>query len=281
MSDVRRHAARAREQTPSLWVETLRGAGARNVLLLGAGLAFFGLISVGPSIAIGFGLLQFLASSEAVDAVIELLEDTPIDRFGLVDVLHEVEDQAGQIAGFSAVFLLWPATTLASGWARALNDAFGFEGPGPTGLKGRLRGLIPGAVLLVAAFLLLIAVSFGTALVGEGVLIALVIVPGAIVVQLAVNLVIYRWLPSEQLPWRALWRGAVLATGGVVLGTLAFTAALVFVQGFGDQYPEQLATAIVLGLWLYLLNLALLTGAEYNAARRRLERERDAPMRRT
>jgi membrane protein len=272
MPDFERQRERAEEHVPSSWQEIVTSGRDHNLPILAAGLAFFGLISIGPAIAVGFAALQFIASPEAADAVIELLEDTPIDQFGLVDIMRDMEDEAGQFAGFSLLFLLWPATTLASGWTRALNDIFELDVEGPSGLKGRLRGIAPGSVLLVAVFLVFLAATFGTALLGEGVLLALAIVPGAIAVQMGFNLVIYRYLPSHRLGWGELWRGAGLATAGVVVGTLGFVALLTFSQDFADEYPEQLVTAIVLGFWLYVTNAALLAGAEYNAT---VRRERD------
>ncbi len=272
MPDIEGHRERAEERVPSLWQDAVTRGRGHNLPILGAGLAFFGLISIGPAIAVGFGLLQFIASPDAVDAVIELLEDTPIDQFGLVDIMRDMEDQATQFAGFSLLFLLWPASTLASGWTRALNDIFELDAEGPSGLKGRVRGLVPGSVLLFAVFLVFLAVSFGTALVGEGGLVAFAIIPGTIAIQFAFNLVIYRYLPSARIAWSALWRGAGLATVGVVLGTLGFVALLTFSQDFADEYPEQLVTAIVLGFWLYATNVALLVGAEYSSARARQQR---------
>jgi membrane protein len=269
MPDFERQRERASEYVPSSWQDAVAMGREHNLPILAAGLAFFGLISIGPAIAVGFAVLQFIGSPEAADAVIELLEDTPIDQFGLVDIMRDMEDQAGQFAGFSLLFLLWPATTLASGWTRALNDIFELDAQGPSGLKGRLRGIAPGSVLLVAVFVVFLAVSFGTALVGEDVLIVVAIVPGVIAAQLVFNLVIYRYLPSQHLAWAELWRGAALATGGMVIGTLGFVALLTFSQDFADDYPEQLVTAIVLGFWLYAINTALLIGAEFNAARRR------------
>jgi membrane protein len=271
MPDIEDQRERAEEHVPSLWKNAVEKGRDHNVPILAAGLAFFGLISIGPAIAVGFGLLQFIASPEAADTVIDLLEDTPIDQFGLVDIMRDMEDQAGQLAGFSVLFLLWPATTLASGWTRALNDIFELDESGPSGLRGRLRGILPGGVLLLAVFLVFLAVSFGTALVGEGVVVAFGIIPGTIVVQYAFNLIIYRYLPSRRLAWSALWRGAGLATLGAVLGTLGFVALITFSADFADEYPEQLVTAIVLGFWLYMINTALLVGAEYGAAKRRQE----------
>jgi membrane protein len=269
---------RAEQVVPGTWLEAARSASARNLAVLSAGLAFFGLISIGPAIGVVFGMLQLVVGAEAVEAIVELLEDTPVDQFGLVDIMRDMEDRAGQFAGFGALFLLWPATTLASGWARALNGIFGLESQGPAGLKGRLRGIVPGAVVIASVFLLFVALSLGTALIGEQALLAVIVLPGAIAVQGALILVIYRYLPSERFPWRDLWRGAALATAGSVLATAGLALVLTVSGDVTEDYPEQLTTAIVLGFWLYALNTALLLGAEYNGVRRRRAQHGDEPV---
>jgi membrane protein len=270
MPDVEQIKQDAQEKVPSLWQELAERASAHNLLMLGAGLAFFGIVSFGPAVAVGFGLLEIVASSDATDEIVDLLEDGVTDQFGLTDLIEQMEEQGGQYAGIGFLLLLWPATTLASGWTRALNDIYETGSAGPSGLLGRVRGLIPGAVLVGGLFGLFATVTLGAALLGDdGARLAAAIIVGAVAVQVALVLVIYRYLPSDRRPWGNLWRGAVWATAGVVLGTGGFAAVLAFSGDFGEQYPEQLTTAIVLGLWLYVVNTALLLGAELNAIRER------------
>jgi membrane protein len=240
-----------------------------NLLMLGAGLAFFGILSIGPAIGIVFGLMQLVTGPEASDRLVELLQNSFPEQLGLAELLEQAQDRGGRYAGIGLLVLLWPATTLASGWTRALDDIEGNESTGAVrGLAGRLRGLVPGAILIGAMLAAFIAVTFGTALVGEdGAALVIVLVIGTIVVQAAFNLAILRWLPSEHRPWHHLWPGALWATGGVLLSTIGLAVALSLGENLTQQYPPSLITSIVLGLWLYGANTSLLLGAEHNAIR--------------
>lgn len=262
-------AQRGTERLPGPLAEVVERAARHHTMTLAAGLAFFGLVSIGPAIGLGFALVRILVSPEAADSLVELLRDTGSEMLGLVDLLEQMEDRAPRYAGIALLVLLWPASTLASGWTRGLDAVMEIDSAGGVrGLRGRVSGLVPGAVLVGGLFVLVGAVTIGTALVGADAVVLLVLLPiGAVVFVFLLNLLIYRWLPNATRPWARLWPGAAWATAGVVLSTAGLALALTFGQGLTDRYPPALTTAIVLGLWIYGANIALLLGAEYNEAR--------------
>jgi membrane protein len=262
-------ADRARDRAPSGLVALLERATAHNVLMLAAGLAFFGLISIGPAIGIGFGLLQLLTPAETGDQVVDLLRDTFPEQLGFGELLEQMEDRGARYAGIGLLVLLWPATTLASGWTRALDDVAEVESDGAVrGLAGRLRGLGIGLVLALGMLVLVATVTFGTALAGDGLVLVLALAAGALVLQVGLNTAVYRWLPSERRPWSTLWPGALWSTLGVALSTAGLALALTFGEELTDSYPPTLITSLVLGMWLYGANASLLLGAEHNEVRR-------------
>jgi uncharacterized BrkB/YihY/UPF0761 family membrane protein len=201
-----------RNRIPSVLVEIVENASRHQTLTLTlAGLAFFGIISIGPAVGVGFGLMRLVASPEAADSLVELLQDTFTEQFGLADLLEQMEDRAGRYAGIGLAVLLWPATTLASGWTRALDAIAEVDSAGGLrGLRGRLRAVAPAGILIAAMFLLFAVVTFGAAAFQEGPALFAGLIAGGIVVQYLLNLVIYRSLPSESWPWSILWKGAGL-----------------------------------------------------------------------
>jgi membrane protein len=264
MADDRSFTDRLRRRIPSVIVEIVENASRHQTLTLAAGLAFFGIISIGPAVGVGFGLMRLVASPEAADSLVELLQDTFTEQFGLADLLEQMEDRAGRYAGIGLAVLLWPATTLASGWTRALDAIAEVDSAGGLrGLRGRLRALAPAGILIAAMFLLFAVVTFGAAAFDEGPVLFAGLIAGGIVVQYLLNLVIYRWLPTESWPWSILWKGAGWATLGTILSTVGFGIALTLGEGIADQYPPALTTAIIIGGWLYAANASLLLGAEY------------------
>lgn len=268
-SEAKDRARGLYQRLPSSLRAVVRNAREHHTLTLAAGLAFFGILSIGPAVGLGFGLLRMTVSAEAVDGLVDLLEGTFTEQLGLADLLGQMEDQAGRYAGIGLVVLLWPATTLASGWTRALDAVTEAEAAaGVRGLRGRVRGLVPGGILVATMLLGFAAMTFGTALAGgDDITILLAVIGGAVVAQFVFILAIYRWLPSERRPFTRLWAGAILATLGVVLTTVGFALALMFGEGLAEQYPPSLTTAIVIGIWLYAANGSLLLGAEYNEVR--------------
>lgn len=257
-------------------VRLFERASDNHTLTLAAGLAFFGIISVAPAIGVGFALVRLLVSPEAAEGMGELIEGGFTETLGLANLLEQMEDRAGRYVGISLAILVWPATTLASGWTRALDAIAGTESTGGLrGLKGRLRGLVPGGILVAGMFLLLAAAVFGTAMAGgDQVLVLALLAVAAVALQFAFCLTIYRFLPSETPTLGEVWPGAAWAAAGVVVATISFALALTIGEGIAEQYPPALVTAVVIGLWLYLANSALLLGAEWNQIRQDLPGER-------
>lgn len=257
-----------RRRVPEGLRTVIEGAARHQTTVLAGGLAFFGLLSLSPAVGVGLGLLRLLAPDALVSTLVDTLKNSFPDTLGLANLLEQMEDRAGRYAGVALLVLLWPATTLASGWRRALDAVCEQETtPGVRGLIGRLKGVAVGLGLLGGMLVLVAAMVATTAMAGQrGPAIAAIVV-AAVTLQFGVSLLIYRFLPRASLPWSRLWRGAAWSTLGVFLVTVALALALTIAEQFAEQYPPALSTAVVLGLWLYGANLSLLLGAELNTAR--------------
>lgn len=269
VQEARERAGGLAERAPAVVPSLVDAARRHETLLLAGGLAFFGLISLPPAVAVGFGVLRLVASPEAASGLANNLQQVFPETLQLGELLKATQDRGGRYAGLGLVILLWPATTLASGWSRALDAVNEYEAlPVARGLAGRLRGLGVGLALLVGVLALLAAVTAGSALVGQVALLVPVLGAGVAGV-FGFCLALYRWLPSQRRSWPALWRGAAWATAGTAVATTGFALALAGAGSLAQNYPAGLSTALVLGLWLYAANLSLLLGDEYNAWRAR------------
>ncbi len=89
-------------------------------------------------------------------------------------------------------------------------------------------------------------------------------------------LLVYRFLPSRRLPWRALALGAVPAVGGWILLGLGFRAWLARLGRF-DQLYGGLASFFVLMTLVWSLSLVLLAGGAVAAAAEGLSRPSPEP----
>ncbi|HWB72803.1 MAG TPA: YihY/virulence factor BrkB family protein [Egibacteraceae bacterium] len=268
VEEALRHVGR---RVPQPLQELVERAGRHQTMTLAAGLAFLGLVSLGPALAVGMALLRGLTSPQTATAVVDALKATFPETLGLADLIGQMEGQVGRYAGLSLVVLLWPATSLASGWLRAL-DAISEEEATPAlrGLVGRAKGLGLGLALLAGFVLVVATMVAGTAFAGRRAAALaglLAVTPASLFVTC---LALYRWFPSHRRrPWSLIWQGAAWATAGVFVATIGFALGLTLAEQLAGHYPPSLSTAIVVGLWLYGANACLLLGDEWNALRAR------------
>ncbi|HVM12872.1 MAG TPA: YihY/virulence factor BrkB family protein [Egibacteraceae bacterium] len=266
--DVQSVTSRVGDALPARLRAVVESAARHQTPVLAGGLAFFGLLSLSPAVGVGLGVLRLLAPDHLVNALVDSLQHSFPETLGLAGILEQMQDRAARYAGLGLVVLLWPATTLASGWRRAL-DAVGERETAPAmrGLAGRAKGLGIGLGLLAGILVLVAAMVAATAMIGRrGALIAAIAV-AVVALQFGFTLLVYRFLPRESVPWSRLWPGAAWSTLGVCVATVALALALTVADQFAEQYPPALSTAVVLGLWLYGANLSLLLGAELNTVR--------------
>jgi membrane protein len=78
--------------------------------------------------------------------------------------------------------------------------------------------------------------------------------------------VIYRRVPNREMPWRAVWPGALGATIAIVIVDIAFPAYLSNISTIARFGTTIVFVLIVLG-WFYVLALILLAGGVVNALR--------------
>jgi len=99
----------------------------------------------------------------------------------------------------------------------------------------------------------------------HGVVFAITLVAGLglLFVTLAI---IYRTVPNEPVPWRAVWPGALAATLAIGLVDYAFPAYLSNVNTIA-QFGTTLVFVLIVLLWFYVLALIILGGGVTNAMR--------------
>jgi membrane protein len=80
----------------------------------------------------------------------------------------------------------------------------------------------------------------------------------------AVTMLLYYFGPFRRQRWRAVWRGAVLATGLWLVTTAGFGWYVRNLANYNLLYGS-VATSIALLVWMYLMSLIALLGCEFNA----------------
>jgi membrane protein len=239
-----------------------------RLVLLSAGVAFFGLLALVPGLVALVSVYGLVADPADVSRHVEdLLGAAPSEVQDFAEQqLRSVAAGAGGATGVglavSVVVALWSASSGMKQLVEALNATYDEqEGRGFVRVRGLALLLTIGAVLFVVVAVGVIAVV--PALVpGPVALLRWPLLGAAFVAALAV---LYRVAPSRDEPdWRWVTPGALVATALWLVASALFS---IYVANFGS-YNEtygSLGGIVVVMLWLFLTAASVLVGAELDA----------------
>jgi membrane protein len=253
---------------------TLKEVKADQVPLLGAGVAFYALLSLFPAIIAGVSIYGLVADPTTVqDQINQLTEMLSPETAKIVGTqLQQVTNGAGGALGLATVIGILTALWSASSGMKALITGVNLAYDETESRKfAKLRGLAIlltlGAMVLMAVALTLIvafpalADSWPTVLrwtVGilRWVLLAVLLIGGLAV--------LYRYAPDRDEPrWTWVSWGSGIATVLWILASIGFS---IYANAFGNYNKTYgaLAGVIILMFWLYLSAVVVLVGAELN-----------------
>ncbi len=254
---------------------------------IAASLTYYAVLSVFPGLIAIFSLLGVFGQGQAAsDAVLEI-----IDQVAPGDTAEAIRGPIEQMAsspaaGFALVtgivLAIWAASGYVGAFSRAMNRIYEVDEGRPFWKLKPVQLLVTiiAIVLLVVAAIILVVSgpvteAVGTALgVGEMAQTMWSILKWpvlAFVVILIVAVLYYATPNAKQPKFRWLSIGALIAIVVLAVATLAFGFYVTNFSNYDRTYGS-LAGIIVFLLWLWIANLALLFGAEFDAE---LERGRE------
>lgn len=247
---------------------------------LAASLTYYSVLALFPGLMAVFSLLGLVGQGdEAAGAVLSIIGSfAPQDT---VDTVREpIEEIANsQAAGFAfvtgLVLAVWSASGYVGGFSRAMNRIYDVEEGRPFWKLKPLQLLvtvIAVASLAVAAVLLVVSGPVAKAIgdvigLGDAALLAWSIGKWPVLAFIVVFLIalLYYTGPNVQQPrFRWISMGAVLAIVILVIASLGFAFYVANFSNYERTYGS-LAGVIVFLLWLWIANMALLVGAEFDA----------------
>ncbi|MCR5976652.1 YihY family inner membrane protein [Gordonia jinghuaiqii] len=275
---------------PSVWFvlrKTAREFSRDQCTDLAAALTYYSVLSLFPALLALVSLLGVFGQGEkTVDAVMTMVED--LGPSSAVDTLRDPIQQlvSAPSAGLALVLglagALWSASGYVGAFGRAMNRMYEVDEGRPIWKLRPIMLLVTLVALLLAAVVALmlavsgpIAQSIGDAIgLGSTALTVWNIVrwPVVLVFVIVIVALLYWATPNVKQPkFRWISAGAVLA---IITWILASALFALYVSNFGSYNKTYgaLAGVIVFLLWLWLTNLALLFGAEFDAE---LERGRE------
>jgi YihY family inner membrane protein len=261
-------AVRRRSTIVDVVVETLDGfrrhQSGRNASVL----AYWGFLSVFPLLLAATTILGFVLEGDEelrADIVDSALSQIPV-------VGSTIEENAGALDGntwalvIGLVTALWASTRAFLGVQAAFDDVWEVDvDDRANAAVKRLRALIG----LLAIGLAQIGTVVLSALAGAAEIPAIsrvLIVAGALVINFAVVVTMYRYLTAADVTWAMLWPGASFA--GVLFTVLQFVGTVYVSRMIADASDIYGAFASMLALmsWFSLHALVSLYGLELNAA---------------
>lgn len=253
-----------------------------------AALTYYSLMSLFPALLMGMSLLGLLGQYPATyDAILSYLREvTPASTIDTIDAsLRSALQSKGTAATALAVGLvttLYGTTGALEAARRALNVVYeSDEGRGFVRRKATDVGstFVLGALILVTLILMFVGGGlaediFGFLGLGSTAALVWTIVrwPAALGVAMLVFGFVYYVTPNvTQRKFKWITPGAVV---GVLIWLLVSAAFFLYVSSFGGINATYggFAAAVVLLVWLWLTNSALLLGAELNAE---IERDKE------
>src|SRR6187431_1413044 len=254
---------------------------------IAAALTYYAVLSVFPGLIAIFSLLGIIGQGPAASAaILEIIDQVaPGDT---ADALRgPIEQMASSpAAGFALIFgivlAIWAASGYVGAFSRAMNRIYEIDEGRPFWKLKPVQLLVTviTIVLVVAAAIILVVSGSVTEAVGNALGIGEVAqtvwsivkwpVLGFIVV-LIVAILYYATPNAKQPKFRWISIGALLAIVVLALATLAFGFYIGNFSNYDKTYGS-LAGIVVFLLWLWIANLALLFGAEFDAE---LERGRE------
>ena len=245
-----------------------------------ASLTYYGVLALFPGLLAFASLLALVGQGErAINALFEIVEQ--VAPGAALDVIREpLEDfSASPAAGWGfvtgLVLAIWSASGYVGAFSRAMNRIYEIDEGRPFWKLRPMQLLVTIVTLLLIVVIAVILVvsgpvvdALGEALgVGEAVQVVWEIAKWpllAAAIILAIALLYYATPNAKQPKFRWISLGAVVAIVVLVIASAGFALYVANFSNYDRTYGS-LAGVIVFLLWLWLANLALLFGAEFDA----------------
>jgi membrane protein len=256
-----------------------------NMLDWAAALTYYSILSIFPGVIVLTAIVGLLGPS-ATDVLIDNVRQVAPGgaRDTVVGVIEQIQGSAsfaGPLAIIGLVGALWTASGYVGGFIRASNAIYEIEEGRPAWKTVPLRVFLTLTMVVLLAATALGVLVTGTIADRVGQLLGLgstgVLVWNtakwpvlAVLLALAIALLYWASPNVRQLGFRWVTPGSFLA---IVVGVLASLGFAFYVANFAsyNKVYGSLAAVIVFLIWLWITNIAILLGAEFDAE---LTRER-------
>jgi membrane protein len=273
------------ERLPGFLPAFVKRVRSADLLLFAGGLAFYGLISLAPLVVLSFWVTGSLVGEDRMEQLGENLAEMAPAGAEIEGFFDQMATLGARVGLGALVAALWPATAYGSGLIRAFDRISHAPRRSMQGIRGRAKTLALLALMPLLLLGALFASYVATGTMNDGVvgmmLAWLLALTGGMAAGFVAITLIYWLFGPDEIAWRHLAVGSLLAAGGIAVMSLGY----VVYMGEGADFEERiagsgLAAIVLLGVWLYLANIIILAGyclaTERHAAAHPEEDERRA-----
>jgi membrane protein len=247
----------------------------------GAALTYYAVLSIFPALLVLVSFVGLVANPQRVttiltDTVSQLGPKTAAKTFhGPIESITANRGTAGAVFAAAILSALWAASGYVSAFSDACNTIYGVEEGRPFWKRKPLQLLVTFVLILLAALVALALVLSGPVVGALGGALGisapaltawrLAKWPAMALFVLIIFGVLYYTSPNARVS------GVRWVTGGALLALMAWLVASVafafYVANFGayNKTYGTLGGVVVFLLWLWITNMAILLGAEFNA----------------
>ncbi len=249
--------------------------GETNLVLVSAGVGFFGMLSLFPALAALIAVLSLVSDPDVVRSQLERMRGLlPPDVYDIfyVQIVRLVEarpDTLGWASAISIAVALWSARAGVAAMMTGLNAVHGERNR--TTASHYIRAFLltlaligVGVVALVMLVVMPVVMAFFPLFGVAGYLVEGLRWAIAVGVLLAGVGVLYRYGPNRKPDRRSIRPGAVVAVTSWALLSISFSY---YVANFGNynQVYGSIGAVIAMMVWLWLSSFLILLGAVVNA----------------
>jgi membrane protein len=250
-----------------------------------AALTYYGLMSLFPALIALVGIIGFFADPAGAtrtitEVVTEIGPSSAAETFaGPIESITSNSGASGILAIVGILVALWSASAYVGAFMRASNVIYETPEGRPIWRLRPLQILVTLVILVLAAIVLValvvsgpLAEAIGGAIgLSDAAVTAYQIAKWPILIALVFAIVGVLYYASPNVKIRGLKAMAPGAAVAVAVWILASAAFALYVASFGsyDETYGTLGGVVVLLIWLWITNLAILFGHELNAERER------------
>ena len=243
-----------------------------RVLGRAAELAFFLIMALFPLLIFLLTLLTFFPGSRDL-AIQYLARVVPDEAMGLINrwVTELFRSRSGAVLSFGLLFSVWSASTGMSALMDILNTAYEVK-EARSFIKEKGTAIILTIALTLLAVAGITLVIYGKPLiewflkrmtVESSAMLSLITPIGGVALLYLSLALIYNFGPNVNRKANRAWPGSIFAVIGILLASYLFSLYLKFGPSYNATYGS-LGAVVVLMLWLYLVGLVIMVGAELN-----------------